>query len=145
MSEWRDKIVDAIARQDLPELGKLALAMDSEIDKKVRRPARAPTPAVTPPPVNWVGRAGSIWRQKSGAISYPRIGKALKEIVDQQGEDVVLVALERYLDECVTNRRYAGTPEWFAANWRRYVAPKYTGPVVQGGWLSDEFERATRP
>ena len=56
-----------------------------------------------------MGEAGDLWNAKVGHIAYPRVGKALKPLVDQYGWPRVHVALVEY----ITATRGTRKLEWF--------------------------------
>jgi hypothetical protein len=51
-------------------------------------------------------------------------------------------AMERYCAEQNGKPRVLG---WFVRDIKRWMQPKFTGPLLEGGWLGEELERETRP
>lgn len=130
-----EEIVSLLASKDAKGLATLCIELNSRLLGRYKPRKRSEEPT------SWVGRLGDFWRARVGAVSYPRFGKCLGQLVTDYGEDEVLKALERY----VTSDQRSKVIEWFANDFHRWRQPKYTGPLIERGWLSDEFERATRP
>ena len=62
---------------------------------------------------NWVPRfEAELERQRGGVVSFGRLGKALKPLIDRHGEDAVFAAWERFLAS--PSAKFGA--EWFAAN-----------------------------
>jgi hypothetical protein len=67
---------------------------------------------------SWVAEFGNLWKAKRGKPSYPRIGKALVDLIRDHGVRQVRAAWEGYLSER-DGKSFAG-PEDFAQNYRLY-------------------------
>jgi hypothetical protein len=67
----------------------------------------------------WPQRAGALWIERFGGTAhYARIGKALKPLVGEHGEEKVLVAWTRYLAEA--DEEFA-SPQAFAGKFGRWA------------------------
>jgi hypothetical protein len=67
---------------------------------------------------SWVAEFGNLWKAKRGKPSYPRIGKALVDLIRDHGVRQVRAAWEGYLSER-DGKSFAG-PEDFAQNYGIY-------------------------
>lgn len=70
------------------------------------------------PSGSWVAEFGDLWKATRGKPSYPRIGKALGELIATHGRRQVRAAWVGYL-EARKGKGFA-TPEDFAQNYRVY-------------------------
>jgi hypothetical protein len=92
--------------------------------KNVRSP-ETETETKTTPAGGWVGRFGLTWESHSGGIApFGEIGRALKPLVDRDGEDATHSKWEVF---CQTEKRQFG-PSWFAKHAGDFDAkPKLIG------------------
>lgn len=69
----------------------------SEVGQPAATESAAPPDA--PTGGGWVGRLGDHWRKRVGPVAYGRVGKALKDPVDQHGEESIRRAMDGYIDD----------------------------------------------
>ena len=79
-----------------------------------------------------IGRAGDLWKASRGQPSYPRIGKAIKDLLKAHGPAQVLAAWEGYLEE--RQGKSFATPEDFAGNYMIYRDRYAVELDEQGQW-----------
>ncbi len=71
---------------------------------------------------NYVARFNGMWaKAMGGELPWGRLGRALKPLVDKNGEDKVAEAFERYLS--TVEKRFA-SPESFAARFGLWAEPQ---------------------
>ena len=85
-------------------------------EKKEVKPDKAVPPPTPPSPTNYVGRAVDIWRTEQGEPTAGKLGKFLKPLVAQHGEDTVLESFARFAQS--EDARYGFA--WFAEHFRNY-------------------------
>jgi hypothetical protein len=84
---------------------------------------------------SWVADLGNIWKADRGKPPYPRIGKALRDLVQAHGLRQVRAAWVGYLEER-RGKSYA-SPEDFAQNYRvfREKYAQVTNDAGDGGFI----------
>lgn len=113
--------------------------------KAVKAKRGADADASGPPSDSWVARLTAKWVSRVGTITHGRLGAALKPHVEEFGEAIVASAMDLWLaGRNGRPARFAWFAESCAECCRRAITLR-DQPLDEGGWMTPEFELATRP
>lgn len=114
VEEWREALVDEEKRTRILSNGIVSTARDMLTDQgALHLIPRGVQEGQIVKPRSWIQEAGADWDTRyHGKPPYPRIGKALKPLVEEHGWDLVRVVWRKYLTK--TSHEFA-TPERFAS------------------------------
>lgn len=100
------------------------------------------------PKATWLTPVSDVWERRYGKGTAPhgKLAKALAPLLPHHSPEAMAAHLDGYLEASKGREQFINLFT-FAATFATW-APKHsppTGPAVEDGWMTDEFERATRP